>query len=341
MDTRPLVALDFAAPGRLWLLVLAVGLVAGYVTIQIRRRRDAGKFANPALMPLLAPNRVGWWRHLLAGLFLCGLIVATVGAAQPTVPGEEKREQATIILAVDTSDSMKATDVSPSRIEAAVVAAKAFVADLPSSFSVGVVTASSNPALIVAPTTDHLAVETALDHLELHPGTALGEAIFTALSALPREVLDAARTQTTSGSDPTEDSAKKPAASIVLLSDGKTTTGRPDAEAIQAAVDAGVAVSTIAFGTDDPDVSVESAGVTVKVPVDSSALQAIAEGTEGQFFAAASGAELSSVYDEIDAGITIVATDRDVAEYFAAAALLILVAAAVTSLLTTSRVVWT
>ncbi len=321
--------MSFAAPERLWLLVLAGAGVVAYVVVQIRRRRDAGRFASPALMPLLVPRRPGWWRHLIALVFAAGLVLATVGAAQPTIPGQVERKQATIMVAIDASDSMGATDVHPDRITAAKNAARKFISDLPSTFSVGLVTANSAPAVVVAPTTDHQAVQNALDSLTLSPGTALGDAIFTALSALPR----AASTPADGAGD------KTPSAEIVLLSDGVTTTGRPDSQAIEAAKAAGVPVSTIAFGTDNA--SVVSQGQTVEVPVDDSALRAIAEGTDGQFFDAASVAELRQVYSEIDADVTVVPAERDIAEWFAAGALLLVVLAALVSMLTTARVVWT
>jgi Ca-activated chloride channel family protein len=330
--------MSFAAPQRLWLLVLAAGCLVAYLAVQRRRRQDAARFASPALLPLLMPRRPGWWRHLIAAVFAAGLILATVGAAQPTVPGTEEREQATVIIAIDASDSMGATDVKPDRITAAVSAARSFIGDLPSTFHVGLVTANSSPAVLVAPTTDHQAVQNALDTLELSPGTALGEAIFTSLSALPRQSAAAPSGTPRAPGQPT-DGKKSPAARVVLLSDGVTTTGRPDAEAVDAAVAAGVPVSTIAFGTDNA--SVVSQGQTVEVPVDGTALKAIAEGTGGTFFDAASLSELRLVYEEIDADVTVVATDRDIAEWFAGGALILIVVAAVVSMLTTARVVWT
>lgn len=326
--------MSFAAPHRLWLLLLVAGLAAAYVAGQRRRRRVATRFAAPHLLPLLAPRRPGWWRHLIAAVFAAGLVLATVGAAQPTVPGEAEREQATIVIAIDTSDSMKATDVAPDRITAAVRAAQAFIDDLPSRFHVGLVTADASPVVVVAPTTDHDAVGEALEQLELSPGTALGEAIFTALATLPRDAVNGA--EGSGGRDGEEDA---PAAHIVLLSDGVSTTGRSDAEAVEAAVAASVPVSTIAFGTDDA--TVVSQGQIVEVPVDQRALRSIATGTEGTFFAAASPEELRSVYQQIDAGVTLVPTDVDIAEWFAGGAFLLLVVAVVASLLGTGRVVWT
>ncbi|HEY3239479.1 MAG TPA: VWA domain-containing protein [Acidimicrobiia bacterium] len=326
--------MDFAAPHRLWLLVLAAGCVVAYVAVQRRRRRAATRFASPALLPLLVPRRPGWWRHLIAAGFAAGLVLATVGAAQPTIPGEAERKQATIIVAIDASDSMGATDVKPDRITAAISAARSFIGDLPSTFHVGLVTANAAPAVIVAPTTDHQAVQNALDTLKLSPGTALGEAIFTSLAALPRQ---SGASAAPAGTE--TDGNKAPSAHVVLLSDGVTTTGRPDSEAIDAAVAAGVPVSTIAFGTDNA--SVVSQGQTVEVPVDDTALRSIAEGTGGTFFDAASTAELRQVYEQIDADVTVVPTDRDIAEWFAGGALIVLVVAAVISMLTTARVVWT
>jgi len=340
--SRP-IALDFAAPNRLWLLAAAGALVVAYVVMQVRRRRDAAKFADPALLPLLVSAKAPWWRHAVAVVFACGLGLATVAAAQPTVPGQAERQQATVMLAIDTSDSMKATDVAPSRLAAAVAAAKTFIADLPSTFSVGVVSADASPEVVVAPSTDHAAVQVALDRLATSPGTALGEAIFTALAALPAGSTppSTAPNQDQGETPSTSDPAKAPAARIVLLSDGKSTTGRSDEEAIAAAKAAQVPVSTIAFGTDDPNVSVESAGVTVPVPVDASALEGIATGTGGKFFSAVSADELRSVYADINAEVKVVAVDRGVAVWFAAGALVLLLVASLASLLRTGRVVWT
>ena len=334
LHTAPVVALDFAAPARLWLLVAAGALVVAYGAMQLRRRRDAAKFADPALFPLLVPGKAPWWRHAVAVVFAAGLVLATVAAAEPTVPSIAEREQATIVLAIDTSDSMKATDVAPSRLRAAISAAKSFIAELPATFSVGVVSADATPDVVVAPSTDHQAVQVALDRLATSPGTALGEAIFTSLNALPL-----GSTPTTAAGGSTPSPAKAPAARIVLLSDGKSTTGRSDAEAIAAAKAAQVPVSTISFGT--ANASVESAGQTVPVPVDASALEAIAKGTDGKFFTAASAAELRGVYADISADVKVVSIDEGVAEWFAAAALVLLLVASVISMLRTGRVVWT
>lgn len=322
--------LAFTSPHRLWLLAGAAGLAIAYVVVQLRRHRLAARFADPAMLPLLAPTprrrATTIARHALAILFVGAVVAASLGAAQPTVPGTEERKTATVIVAIDVSDSMGATDVRPSRIAAAVSAARDFVADLPSGFDVGLVTAGSSPTVVVSPTKAHDDVLDALGKLQLSPGTALGDAIFTSLAALPE----------VSPAEARSDQAR--AARIVLLSDGVTTTGRPDSEAIAAAKEAGVPVSTIAFGTDNA--TVQSAGQTVDVPVDTTALEAIAKGTDGTFFEAATATQLKSIYDEIDAEITVVEGKRDVAEWFAGAAVVLLLVAVAASLATTSRAVW-
>jgi Ca-activated chloride channel family protein len=316
--------LEFSAPHRLWLLAGAVALAAGYLAVQVVRRRRAVRFASPQMLPRLTSGGVGRWRHALAVLFIATVALASLGAAQPTVPGQQERKQATVVIAIDVSDSMGATDVRPTRIAAAVAAARDFVRDLPSGFDVGLVTAGASPTVLVPPSLDHRSVLDALGTLKLSPGTALGDAVFTSLATLPR--VDKAN------------ATGERAARIVLLSDGVTTTGRPDAEAIAAAKEAGVPVSTIAFGT--ANASVVSQGQTVEVPVDTTALRAIAEGTGGSFFEAATKGQLSSIYDQIDAEVTVFQGRRDVAEWFAVAAVAILLVAVVLSMAGTSRVVW-
>ena len=327
--------LVFSSPHRLWLLAGVVALAVAYVVVQARRRRLAARFASPSMLPLLAPTNhrraAAIARHALAVLFLAAVALSSLGAAQPTVPGEVEREQATIIVAIDVSDSMGATDVRPTRIAAAVSAARDFVSDLPSGFDVGLVTAGAAPTVVVPPTKAHDDVIDALGRLELSPGTALGDAIFTSLAALP-EVRGAEEPQNEA------EAGESRAARIVLLSDGVTTTGRPDDEAIAAAREARVPVSTIAFGTDDA--TVQSAGQTVEVPVDTTALEAIAEGTEGSFFEAGNATELRSIYDEVEAEVTVVEGRRDIAEWFAGAAIVVLLLAVVASMATTSRAVW-
>jgi Ca-activated chloride channel family protein len=320
--------LDFSAPHRLWLLAFAVLLAAGYVAVQVVRARRAGRFASSPMLPRLTSGGAGRWRHVLPVLFVGVVVLASLGAAQPTVPGLQERKQATIVIAIDVSDSMGATDVAPTRIAAAAAAARDFVRDLPDGFDVGLVTAGASPTVMVKPTIDHGAVLDALGRLELSPGTALGDAIFTSLATLPR-----ADPSTTATANPDGERAAR----IVLLSDGVTTTGRSDADAIAAAKEAKVPVSTIAFGT--ANASVVSQGQTVDVPVDATALQAIAKGTGGTFFQAVSEDELRQVYEDIGTRVGYETERREVSGRWLAGSTVLLVTALGLGLLWNGRLV--
>jgi len=319
---RPVVATFlFTEPRRLWAIAAVIAVGIAYLVLVLARRRTALRYADAALLPTVAPDRPPWWRHLLVGAALLALIAASAGAARPIRRHQQARRTATILLAIDTSDSMGATDVEPTRIAAATKAARSFVQGLPSGFSVGLVTAGAGAGVLVAPTTDHRAVEDALGRLQLHPGTALGDAILAALAAV----------------DPTgKVPVDRPAVRIVLLSDGISTTGAPDDTAIAAAVDAKVPVSTISFGTDHA--SVVSQGQTVEVPVDQTALKHIADGTDGRFFGGVtSTAELRSIYDKIGTDVRYIREDTDLSSILAGLALVLLLTAVATSLASTSR----
>jgi Ca-activated chloride channel family protein len=223
------------------------------------------------------------------------------------------------MIAVDTSISMQATDVEPSRFEVAQEAAADFVDELPEDFTVGLVSFAGDATLAVAPTRDHGAVVAGVERLRLGPSTAIGEAVYTALDAVASE---AASVQGADG-------APAPAR-IVLLSDGTNTVGRGPQEAAAAAVEAGVPVSTIAYGT--PEGVVETQGQLVPVPVDAPALAELAEATGGQAYEAASDDELGDVYEDIGDSIGYRTERREVTTWFVGAALLLALGAAAASL---------
>ena len=235
------------------------------------------------------------------------------------------RERGTVILAIDVSNSMGANDVAPNRLAAAVDAARSFVEGLPDKLQVGLILYDGTPRVVSPPTDDHQAVANALSKAKLGPGTATGEAIFTALDSIGTIDPD---TQAAGGPPP---------AMIVVMSDGTTTVGRPDDVAIEAAKAAGVPVSTIAYGTPDGTITIE--GQTVAVPADDAALQAIAEGTGGQFFSAESGDQLRQVYDQIGKTVGFDVETREVTATFVGFALVLLTLAAAASLFWSSRLV--
>ncbi|MCW2642742.1 MAG: von Willebrand factor type [Dactylosporangium sp.] len=306
-----------------WLLaVLPVLAVAGaYVWRQWRRKAYAMRFTNVELLRVLAPRGIGPRRHFAAGAFVAALLMMVAGLARPSVDTREPLERATIMLAIDVSLSMQATDVAPSRIEAAKQAASEFVKGLPPSFNVGLVAFAKSANVLVSPTKERAAIQQGLDGLQLAQSTATGEAVFSCLEAL-RSV-------------PADGAQGLPPARIVLLSDGYRTFGRSIEEAAVAADAANVPVSTIAFGTDTGMIEID--GQTQRVPVDRPSLQKLAEATKGHFYEAASAAELTKVYQDMGSSIGYRTKPREVTQWYVGTALLFALAAAAMSLLWTSR----
>jgi Ca-activated chloride channel homolog len=316
-------AIGFLDPNRLWLLLGVALLVGIYVAVQRRRRAYAVRFTNLDLLASIAPKRPGWRRHVAAAVYLLALTALVVGFARTTWETRVPRERATVMLAIDTSLSMEATDVEPSRIEAAQAAATSFLDQVPDTVNVGLVSFNGRATVRVTPTTDRQVVRDAIGGLQLDESTAIGEAIFASLEAL------AAVPEAPDGSP-------VPAA-VVLMSDGTTTVGRPDAQGAAAAVEQGVPVSTIAFGTDEGYIAIPGASGLIPVPVDRQALAVIAEYTGGRFYEATSEGELRDVYATIGSSIGFTTTDTEVTAWFVGAALLALFAAGGISLAWFSR----
>lgn len=310
---------DFLAPGRLWLLVVIPVLVAGYVWQQ-RRRASAGavRFANLGLLKSVAPKRSTWRRHAPAVAVALALTGLLVGYARPSGAVRVPKEAATVVLVIDTSASMMATDVEPSRLEAAITAAQSFVDDLPAQMEVGLVSFDRSARMLAAPTTDRELVQDAIAGLSLGPGTAAGEALIVALSAIE-------------AADATEGAA------IVLLSDGVTTVGRPVLPVAEIAAERGIPVSTIAFGT--PDGIVEVQGNTIAVPADPDTMAAVAETTSGRFFEADSSVELEEVYEDIGTRVGFETQQREQSGPVLATSTILLVAALGLGLLWNGRLV--
>ncbi|MGY1741905.1 MULTISPECIES: VWA domain-containing protein [unclassified Blastococcus] len=315
--------MTFQAPVWLLGLVAVAALVALYVVLQLRRKKYAARFTNVALLGTLVPKRPGWRRHAAFGLVALALGVLIVSLAKPSTEVRVPRERATVVMAVDVSMSMEATDIEPTRFEAMQVAAKEFVDVLPEQINLGLVAFSGTATTLVTPTTDRGQVRAAIDNLELSEATAIGEAIFTSLTAI-------ANFQTALGE--TEEDVP---ARVVLLSDGTNTVGRSTTQAIDSALDADVPVSTIAFGTDYGTVEIE--GEAVPVPVDRAALEDIAEQTGGSYSEAASASELEEVYADLGSQIGYTTEPQDVSYWFVRGGVLLALLGAVMSLVFTSR----
>jgi Ca-activated chloride channel family protein len=310
-------AMNFLDPERLWLAVAMVAVAVAYVVLQRRRRRFAARYAAPEMLTKLAPHRPGWRRHLSAVAFLALLALLITAFARPGANARVPRDRATIIIAMDASGSMVASDIKPNRIEVAKKAALEFVNTLPARFNVGLVSFAQSASVVVPPTTDHEEIAAGLDRLHTRPQTAIGEAVFTSLAAIANLDPQAAE-------DP-------PPAHIVLLSDGGNTTGRPVEEAARAAAAASVPVSTIAYGTPNGRLGNQP------VPVDTNVLRQLAETTKGTFYEAASGDELQRVYSDVGSSIGFRTERKDMSVWFVGLALVAALAVAVPSLLWFAR----
>jgi len=317
----------FMQPERLWLLLVVVGLGGLYVALQFTKPRYAVRFSNLELLDKVAPRRPGWRRHVVAGIFLAAMAVLVASFAQPVMKVRVPSERSTIVLAIDTSLSMAATDVAPNRLEAAQKAAKEFVDQLPDRLNVGLVSFAGSAQLLVPPTQDHQQVKTAIDGLKLDKSTAIGDATRLSLQVIEDQA---------KGSD-----GKKADGAIVLISDGETTVGLPTADAIPLAKKAGVAVSTIAYGTPDGEITVDTDGDGIgqrtRVPVNVDELRGLAEGTGGTAYTAESAQDLKSVYAKLGSTIGYDEKSQDVTFRFVGIGLVVLLLAAGLSLRWFSR----
>jgi Ca-activated chloride channel family protein len=311
----------------LWLLLGVFLLAAVYVVLQLRRRRYVARFSNAGLLASIAPKRPGWRRHLTFALLLLALTVLSVGVARPTAAVRVPREEATVMLALDVSLSMQATDVLPTRIDAAKKAALKFADLLPPKINLGLVAFAKSAEVKVPPTIDRDSFKAAVNALELRESTAIGDAV--------EACLDAIRTFSAAT---TAKGSKPPPAQIVLLSDGTSNSGKKPLDAAQDAVKQKVPVATIAFGTPSGTVDLPGEGVQ-PVPADRTTLHRLADATHGSFHTAVSEQELSAIYKDLGSQIGYQTVHRDISWRFMALGLLIGMVAAATSLLWAGRLV--
>jgi Ca-activated chloride channel homolog len=318
--------MHFLSPLYLLLLIGVAALVAVYVVVQLRRQRYVARFSNVELLGSFAPRRPGWRRHLTFALLLIALTVLSLGVAKPSAAVRVPREKATVMLDIDVSLSMQATDVLPSRIDTAKKAATQFADLLPSRINLGLVSFGGQANLLVPPSLNRDAVKRSIAALQLQTSTAIGEAVFTSLAAINTY----AKSTTAKGETP-------PPARIVLLSDGSNTVGRTPEAAAAAARKAHVQVSTIAFGTQTGTVTID--GRVQPVPADDATLRTLATSTGGSFHTAHSEQELKSVYSNIGSQIGYTTSQRDISWRFLLSGLIVLFAAGGAAMLWSGRLV--
>jgi Ca-activated chloride channel family protein len=343
--------MNFLAPELLLGLLLIPVAIGFYLWAQRRRSRYAVRFTNLDLLANLAPKRPSWRRHFPPVLYLAAIAALLIGLARPTMVVAVPREDAAVILTMDVSGSMKATDVDPTRLDAARAAAQSFIDQLPEKVRVGIVAFASQPVTLVNPTTDRAQLKSALDSLRPRDGTAMGDALMQVLDIAEQiqaegaEKPDASPTPSATGTPapggsatpgasgapdlPTDEPSGQPLVAAILLSDGANSVGETEPEAAaERAATLGVPIYTIALGTPRGTVEVRDQFgqmVTLEVPPDKETLQQIADTTGGKAFDAPTAEDLASVYDNLESRIGYTEERQEVTFALVGAGLLLVV----------------
>jgi Ca-activated chloride channel homolog len=351
--------ISFAWPVALWLLLLVPLLIAVYLLL-LRRRRSALRYPNLALIKLAAQGP-SWRRHVPPALMLLAFTLLLLAMARPSAEVSLPSRVATVMLVMDVSGSMRATDVNPSRIMAAETAAKAYVKDQPRDVRIGIVAFAATALLVQSPTTDHPALNAAIDRFELQRGTAVGSGIMVALSTLfPQEnfpinqfnssnfggygrfgnydfrdryggvSLGQRATAPPKKHVPVEPGSYKNAVAI-LLTDGQTNAGYDPVEAARVASEYGLRVYTVGFGTANGNI-VGFGGWSMRAQLDEVALKKIADMTKARYFHATSAEDLKAVYDVLSRQLVVETREMEITAFFAALAALVMMTAAGLSL---------
>ncbi len=357
--------ISFAWPSLLWLLLLVPMAVALYVYMLGRRKKFAMRYGNLAMVRQAAAT-LSWKRHIPPALFLAAFTLLILAVARPSAEVTLPSTRATVILAMDVSGSMRATDVNPSRIVAAQNAARQYIKDQPKDVQIGIVAFAGTALLVQSPTTDRTALNTAIDRFELQPRTAVGSGIMVALSTLfPQDDFQINQFNAQGGygggdfyrrryggyalgSPQAQAGPKKPHvpvepgsyknAVIILLTDGQTNAGFDPIDAARKASEYGVKVYTVGFGTTRGNI-VGFGGFSMRAQLDEDSLKKIADMTKGRYFHAASADELKAVYNVLSKQIITETKEMEISSFFAAAAAVLLLASAWLSLAWFNRVI--
>ena len=349
--------MSFQWPELLWGLALLPLLVAAYAWLQRRRKRLALRYASLSLVRDALARGPGWRRHVPPALLLVAIALMIVATARPEGEVTLPTKQETIILAMDVSGSMRATDVQPSRIAAAQEAARAFVGDQPRTTRIGIVTFAGTAALVQPPTHSREDLLAAIDRFQLQRGTAVGSGILVSLKTILPDVEFDLRSSNprpsardwprSLGATPPKDAPKAPpapaepgsmgSAVIILLTDGQTTTGPDPIESAKMAAERGVRVYTVGVGTPQGEI-VGAEGWSMRVRLDEDALKNIANLTRGEYFYAGSAGDLRKVYEALNTRFTFEKKKIEITALFAAAAAIVTILAAALSVLWFHRI---
>ena len=298
-------------PAALLALVVVVAVALFYVVRLPFRRRYVVALPTTSTLASAAPRRVGWRRHVSTTLFLVAIAITVLALARPAQQHTVPKHLASVIVALDTSNSMRATDVKPQRLAAAQRAVLRFVDDVPRSVQIGLVTFSGSATVAVAPTSDRGRIRAGVRSIGFGEGTSLGEGIRASITAIEQQAADLELTARNEGSS-------TPPSAVVLFSDGQQTLGANEAVAVDVARRANVPVSTVAIGTVRGIVTLGS--FKVPAPVDRPSLAAVAAATHGHAFVAHNGSGLA-VYETVAKGLGSTTDTRDYTGWLLAVAL--------------------
>lgn len=352
--------MHFAWPEYLWVLLIVPVLVAAYVAV-LRRKKSAVRYADLGLVKAAIGPAQRFRRHVPPLLFLFAIIAALVAIARPSALVTLPSDARTIVLAMDVSLSMRATDVEPNRIIAAQNAAKAFVKDLPQDIRAGIVTFAGTALVVQPPTQNREDLIAAIDRFELQRHTAIGSGMIVALATIfPEEDFnleqalfgnnfgsrgDSVRRNAQERAPKAEKKPHKPvppgsysSAAIILLTDGRRTIGPDPLDVAHTAADYGVRIFTVGFGSASGG-AVDIDGMSIYMRFDEETLKGIAGITQAEYFHAASGGDLKQIYEGLNARFALERKETEITALFAAVAALLAVASATLSLLWFNRIV--
>lgn len=316
---------SFLWPELLWALLLWPLLPVLYVLLLRRRKHAVLRVADVSLLRQAAARHPAWRRHLPPFLLWLAIGLLLLGGGRPVARVSLPLQQQTIILAMDVSGSMRATDVKPNRITAAQEAARSFVRELPREVRIGVVSFAGTAAVVQAPTTSRDEVLSAIDRFQLQRGTAIGSGVVLSLATLfPDAGIDLSQVTGQRRSRAPDNAPRKeqPAfvpvapgsyasAAVILLTDGQRTTGVDPAEATKMAAERGIKVYTVGVGTRDGD-TVGFEGWSMRTKLDEETLKTIATQTRGQYFYAGSAEDLKKVYEGLSSRVAVETKETEV-----------------------------
>jgi len=335
--------MSFIWPVMLLSLLLVPLGVWLYIRLQQRRRQLVATYGSLGFVQAAAGRRLGWRRHLPPTLFLIGLTLLLIALARPQAVVSLPRVEGTVILAFDISGSMAATDLKPTRMEAAKAAALDFVKRQPLTVQIGVIGFSDSGFALQAPTNNQDIILAAINRLTPQRGTSLGQGILASLKTIDLSLGSAQATRLYSTLAPTPTSVPTPmpkgkyiSAAIVLLTDGENNASPDPLDVAQTAINRGVRIYTVGIGS-AVGTTLHVNGFTVHTQLDEAMLQQIAQITNGVYYNAQNQQELRTIYDNLDPQLTIKPEKMEVTSLFAGGSILILLIGGTFSLLWFSR----